>query len=441
LTPWSGTAPVTPSDSFAIEGGPGGGPCAAYPNSPAFVANTLSPIAAKYTPLVVNLRREDGSQQFSAVTLSPPPGLLGKLAGIPYCSEAAIAAAAAKTGKGEQLSPSCPSASRLGTVVAGAGAGPTPYFASGSAYLAGPYKGAPLSMVIVTPAVAGPFDLGAVVVRTALQVDLETTRITAVSDPLPQILQGIPLDIRTIQVRLDRPDFTLNPTSCDPMSFDGQLKSVLGQIAPLQSRFQAAECSNLGFDPKLSIALSGKTKRTGNPALTATLTYPQGAYANIASASVALPHSEFLDQAHIKTICTRVQFAADACPKGAIYGKAKATSPLLDAPLEGPVYLRSSSNPLPDLVVDLRGQIHAALVGRIDSINGGIRTTFTSVPDAPVSKFILQMRGGDKGLLENSRNLCKGTNRATAIFTGQNGKVKAMRPALKASCGRGKKNG
>jgi hypothetical protein len=190
----------------------------------------------------------------------------------------------------------------------------------------------------------------------------------------------------------------------------------------------------LGFKPNLQIKLKGKTKRSGHPALTATLTYPRGAYANIKSASVALPHSEFLEQGHIRTICTRVQFAADACPKGAIYGKATATTPLLDQPLTGPVYLRSSSNPLPDLVVDLRGQIHVALVGRIDSVNGGIRTSFDSVPDAPVSKFTLQMQGGRKGLLVNSRDICKHPNRAVAQFTAQNGKELIAKPLLQAKC-------
>lgn len=446
LTPWSGTAPVPSPDGFSIEAAPNGGSCpASLPSSPGFEAGTASPIASRYAPLIVNLRREDGSQEFSEITVTPPPGLLGKLAGIPYCSESAIAAAKARSNPGEGVlerdNPSCPDASRVGTVVAGAGAGPSPFYTTGSVYLAGPYNGAPLSMVVVAPAVAGPFDLGAVVVRTALRVNPETTRITAVSDRLPRILQGIPLDIRSISVRLDRPEFTLNPTSCDPMSFDGQLLSTLGQSSALQSRFQVAECSSLGFNPKLSLRLKGKTRRSGYPALTATLTYPPGAYANTASASVGLPHSEFLAQSHIRTICTRVQFAADACPKGAIYGRASATSPLLDQPLKGLVYLRSSSNPLPDLVVDLRGQVQVVLVGRVDSHNGGIRTTFAATPDAPVSSFTLEMDGGNKGLLENSTNICRGKHRASAVFTAQNGKVKAWNPLLKPKCGKKGKRG
>ncbi len=166
----------------------------------------------------------------------------------------------------------------------------------------------------------------------------------------------------------------------------------------------------------------------------------QGGGANIARASVALPHSEFLAQDHISTVCTRVQFAArEGCPAGSIYGRATAISPLLDRPLSGPVYLRSSSHPLPDLVAALDGQIHVDLVGRIDSKNGGIRTTFDAVPDAPVSKFVLSMQGGKKGLLENSTDICRFANRATAKFDGQNGKIHDTDPPLRASCGAAKK--
>jgi hypothetical protein len=444
MTPWSAPAsgpPATPSDTYAINKAPAGGSCAsALPNTPSFDAGSVSLIAGSYTPFVFNLKRNDGTQQFSKVSLTPPPGLLGKLAGTPYCPEAALSAAASKSGNQEKANPSCPQASQVGVADVGAGAGPAPYYTQGKAYLAGPYKGAPLSMAIVTPATAGPYDLGTVVVRTALNIDPETTRITAVSDPIPQILQGIPLDVRSIQLKLDKPDFTLNPTSCNPFAVTGQLVSTLGQAAALQNPFQVAECARLGFRPRLALRLKGATKRGGHPALRATVTYPKGFYANIAKASVALPHSEFLDQAHIGTVCTRVQFAANACPAASVYGKATATTPLLDQPLSGPVYLRSSSNALPDLVADLSGQIHVVLDGRIDSVNGGIRSTFEAVPDAPVSKFVLEMKGGRKGLLVNSRNLCKSLNKATVLFDGQNGKTADSNPELKNDCKKARKH-
>jgi hypothetical protein len=447
LTPWSapdsGPDP-TPSDSYQISSGPNGAACASseatQPNNPAFDAGTQAPIAAKYSPFVVNLRREDGSQQFKEVTVSPPLGLVAKLAGTTYCPEAALAAAASKSGNAEKASPSCPASSRIGTVNVGAGAGPAPFYVGGTAYLAGPYKGAPLSLAIITPAVAGPFDLGTVVVRAALQIDPETVQITAKADPIPHILEGIPLDIRSVAVKMDKPEFTRNPTSCDAMAVDGRLISTLGQSAALSDRFQIGDCSSLGFEPKLETRLFGKTNRGAHPSFRATLTMPAGD-TNIARASVKLPRSEILDQGHIRTICTRVQFAVDACPAGAVYGYAVAQSPLLDQPLQGPVYLRSSSHKLPDLVADLRGQIHVAVVGRIDSVGGGIRNTFEAVPDAPVSKFTLTMKGGAKGLLQNSTNICKGTHEAIALFDAHNGAVHDSRPPLKdGKCAKAKRS-
>ncbi len=444
LTPWSAPdsgPPATPSDPWAITQAPGGAACPtsqdARPNTPDLDAGAVSPIAAAHTPTVVNLRRADGSQEFSAVNITLPPGMTGKLAGVATCLDSALASAAAKTGREESSSPSCPAASRIGTVDVAAGAGPAPYHAQGIAYLSGPYKGAPISMAIITPATAGPFDLGTVAVRVALQVNSESAQITAISDPLPSILQGIPLDIRSAQVKLDRPDFTLNGTSCDPLAFSGSLLSTLGQGAPLTERFQLGECGRLAFKPKLGIRLTGGTRRGAHPALKATLTMPPGG-ANIAKASVALPHSEFLDQAHIGTVCTRVQFAADQCPAASVYGHATATSPLVDYAVQGPVYLRSSSHELPDLVMALKGPpsqpVQVDAVARTDSVNGGIRSTFEAVPDLPLTQVVLEMAGGRKGLLQNSTNICKGKHVVTAEFEAQNGKAADLKPALKAQC-------
>ena len=370
--------------------------------------------------------------------------MIAKLAGVPYCPEAAIAQATSRSnprqGALEAASPSCPAASQIGTTTAGAGAGPTPFYTSGKVYLAGPYKGAPLSFVAVVPALAGPFDLGTIVNRIAVHIDPETAQVQAKSDPLPRILFGIALDVRDIRVDINRPNFTLAGTNCNQKSVTAKVTGVSGASSSASDRFQLGGCGALRFKPTVSLKLSGGTKRSAHPSLRAVVSYPPGSnYANTASASVGLPHSEFLDQAHIKTICTRVQFAADSCPKGSIYGKARAFTPLLDKPLEGPVYLRSSSNPLPDLVLSLHGQIDVAAVGRLDSHNGGIRTSFEAVPDAPITKVIVEMQGGKKGLLVNSRNICKHTNRATARLKAQNGKSYEARPVLKDGCKKGKK--
>jgi hypothetical protein len=445
LKPWSAPESgfdATPSDSFAVATAPGGGPCAAseaaLPHRPSFAAGTLAPVAGAYSPLVTDIDRSDGTQTLSGLSVTLPEGLLAKLAGTSYCPDAAIAAAGAKSGSSELASPSCPASSLLGTVDVGAGAGSAPVHVDGKVYLAGPYKGAPLSLAVLTPAVAGPFDLGTVAVRAALRVSPVTTQATVVSDPFPTILEGIPLDVRSIHVHVDRRQFSLNPTDCEPKSIGANATSIFGQGAELSDRFQVGGCRGLEFAPRLSIRLLGATKRVGFPSLRAELRAAPG-QANIARTAVTLPHSAFLEQGHIRTICTRVQFAAEQCPAASIYGRATAFSPLLDQPLRGPVYLRSSDNPLPDLVADLKGQVDIELVGRIDSVNRGIRTTFDAVPDAPVSRFILQMRGGKRGLLVNSTDLCHTKGRATVRMDGQNGRAHDFRPLVRNQCGKGKR--
>jgi hypothetical protein len=447
IVPWStpGTPDATPSSSFTIGQGADGSPCANTPGQrpfhPTLDAGTQSTSAGKASPFILRVARKAGEQEFSSLDLTAPKGFTASLKGVSYCGEAAIAAAAGKTGAAEQANPSCPASSRIGTLTAAAGTGSNPFYSTGSAYLAGPYKGAPLSAVLITPVVAGPFDLGTIVVRAALDIDPETTQVTIHSDPIPQIFDGVPLRIQSIVVRIDRPGFSLNPTNCQPKAVSATIGGASGAVATPSNAFQVDGCKALGFAPKLALKLKGSTKHRGHPALSATVTYPKGAYANIASAAVSLPKAEFLDNAHIGTVCTRVQFAAHNCPAASIYGFAKATTPLLDNPVQGPVYLRSSSNKLPDLVADLNGQIEVALDGRIDTNKaGGIRNTFEAVPDVPVTQFTLELEGGKKGLLENSENLCKRPQRATADFTGQNGKVFRSKPLVANGCKKTKKH-
>jgi hypothetical protein len=438
LTPWSGTPPVRSASSFAVSTGPAGGPCPPGAFAPRLSAGTADPLAGRYSPFALRLTREDGEQELRGLGLTLPKGLLAKLAGVPYCPDSVLATipSAEGTGAAQRASPSCPAASQIGTVTAGAGAGPNPFYVdSGRLYLAGPYKGAPLSVAAVVPALAGPFDLGNVVVRAALEVDPSTAQVTVLSDPIPTLLDGIPLDLRDLRVALSRPEFTLNPTSCAPMAFAGSATSAQGTTAPLSERFQVGSCADLPFKPRLSMRLLGATHRGAHPRLRAVLV-GRGGDANIARASVALPHSEFLDQAHIGTVCTRVQFAAEKCPVRSIYGFARAFSPLLDQPLAGPVYLRSSNHTLPDLVAHLQGQVTIDLAGRIDSFHGGVRTTFEALPDAPVHRFVLEMNGGRRGLLVNSTDLCHRSHRATVDLDGQNGKASDSSPALRIGCGK-----
>jgi hypothetical protein len=451
FSPWARPDEVvTRTAELQITRGVGGGPCppgGVPPFEPGFQAGSLNNSAATFSPFLMRLTRADGEQDMTRFSATLPPGVLGKLAGVDKCPEAQIALARSKGGRAELRSPSCPANSRIGGTLGGAGVGSSLTYVPGSIYLAGPHRGAPLSVVAITPAVAGPFDAGTVVVRVALTVNPVTADVEVDgerSDPIPHILKGIPLKVRDLRVDVDRPGFTTTPTSCEESDTRATLfGAFLDLFSPaddvpvaLRSRYQAANCSRLAFGPRIGLRLRGGTRRGANPSLVAVLR-PRAGEANIERTVVRLPQSAFLDQAHIRTICTRVQFAADRCPKGAIYGRVAAFSPLLDEPLRGPAYLRSSSNQLPDLVFDLRGVVDIETSARIDSIRGGIRATFNRIPDAPLSRVVVRMQGGKKGLIVNSRNLCRGKSRANVRLDAHNGKRRVLRPVLRAQCKRG----
>jgi hypothetical protein len=457
LTPWSApeSGPPTPaSSSFEVTSGPNGSACANGPSDRPFdlglSAGSSSTQAGAFSPFSLRLTRPDGNQEIESLEIHTPAGFIASLKGVPECTDAEIAAAKTSTGKAEQANPACPTASQVGTTLAGAGVGPTPFYAPGKLYLAGPYKGAPLSVVAITPAVAGPFDLGNVVIRSALRIDPETARITAQSDSIPRLLKGIPTAIRDVRINLDRRDWALNPTSCEASAVKVTARGASGAVADLSSRFQVGGCENLAFKPKFSAKLKGGTDRGDLPAFSTTITYPQGqGYANTRFVQVTLPRSEFLEQSHIRTVCTRVQFAegggnGEHCPPGSIYGHVEATTPLLDQPLSGNAYLRSSDHTLPDIVLALKGPpslpIAVNAAGRVDSIHGSIRTTFEAIPDAPISKVVLSMQGGKKGLLTNSKNLCtaKRKPRMTVRMIAQNNAGADRFPVLQNGCGKKK---
>lgn len=426
LDPWSGGSAVEGTIPMTIdEACEGGG------FSPRLTAGTENPVAGSYSPLVFRLTQGDREENILSLNAELPTGLLANLRGVTVCPEDLVAAGG------------CTEASRVGMIKAAVGGGPTPLWipqpgkSPTAVYLAGPYKGAPLSLLTAVPAEAGPFDLGTVLTRAALYVDPSNAQVTVKSDPLPQILEGVPIEYRTISIQMDRPAFTLNPTNCDVKQIRSSVASVSGATASLAERFQVGACDQLSFKPKLKLSLKGGTKRTANPALFATLRMPNGG-ANIAWTRVALPPSVQIDNAHINNPCTRVQFDANSCPKKSILGTAKATTPLLDQPLEGPIYFRSNGGEreLPDLVADLHGQIDVTLVGFIDAKRGRIRSTFATVPDAPVSRFQIRLFGRSRGLLENNRNLCSGRNRAIAQFSGQNGRTSDTHLPVSVPCGR-----
>ncbi len=456
LTPFSSGSPVQRTASFQITHGATGGACPGGglpPFKPGLLAGSINAGAGKFSPFYVDLTRSDEEQEITHFSIKLPPGVAAKLAGVPFCSEAAIAQAKSRervagAGGQELANPSCPGASQIGRTEVGVGVGTVLTYVGGKVYLAGPYNGSALSVVAVVPAVVGPFDLGTVVVREALKVDPETGEVfvdATGSDPLPHIVAGIPVHARDIGVHVDRSEFAINPSGCKLTS---TASTVLGsgldfaseaddRPITVTSPFQAVNCARLPFKPKLSLKLKGSTKRGGNPALHAVLRMHGIGEAGIQRAQVTLPHSEFIDNAHFKTICTRVQFKAgnvpgEKCPPGSIYGKAKAYTPILSEPLSGPVYLRSSEHELPDVVASLHsGEIDVVLDGRVDSVKGKLRTTFETIPDAPVSAAVFDFSGAKKGLFENSTNLCAAKHRAIAAFTGHNGKTHNFNPVVK----------
>jgi hypothetical protein len=443
FVPWASELSVqTSTQFFVIDSGPGGGPCpgSLRPFQPSLEAGVADNTAATHSPFTLRISRPDGDQNLSGLTVKTPPGFSASLKGIPYCPEAAIDRLAASTYSGilEQRSPACPAASQVGTTITGAGAGTRPLYLDGKAYLAGPYKGAPLSLLLVVPAVSGPYDLGAVAVRAAVYVDPITAQVTTVSDPLPQILEGVLLRLRTIQVSLDRPGFALNPTNCDPFSVDAAILGDEGASSSPGVHFQVANCADLPYSPKLALKLSGGVRRRGHPAIHAVLLTKPGE-ANSRRVSITLPKGELLDNAHIGTVCTRLDFAKDACPGSAAVGRVEATSPLLERPLRGSVYLRSSSHDLPDLVLDLEGQFEVEAAARVDSVNGRFRATFETIPDVPVSRVVVDLAGGSKGLLQNTESLCGAEKKATVRMRGQNRKTLSRGVRVQAACGSGKR--
>jgi hypothetical protein len=440
FVPWA--SPQIPNQTstqfFRIDSGPEGSPCPpeTRPFEPTFEAGVKDNTGGIHSPLAVNLTRHDGDQLLSALRVVTPPGFTAAVKGVAQCPEDAIhrlAVASGYSGLAEMAYSACPANSLVGSVVAGAGAGTRPLHVSGKVFLAGPYKGAPFSFEVAVPAVSGPYDLGVVTTRVALYVDPLTARVSAVSDPLPQLIEGIPLRVRSIRLDLDRPGFTLNPTNCDPFSVDAHLAGDQGAIADRSTLFQVANCADLPFGPKLSLRFAGGLERRGHPAIHAVLRARPGE-ANTRAVSVTLPPGELLDNAHIRVICTRVNFAADNCPAGSKIGRAQVTSPILDRPLTGSVYLRSSKNELPDLALDLEGQVEIEAVGRVESVNRRFRTTFEAIPDVPISEIRLDLAGGRKGLLQNTESLCLEAKRASVRMSAQNGVVRTFRLPVQRDC-------
>jgi hypothetical protein len=415
LTSWSGTT-VSSDSSFALSADGNGAPCPPSGFAPGFLAGTQNPIGGATSPFSLRLTRSDQDQELSSLAVDMPTGLLGKIANAVLCPDGAANAG------------TCEDVSKIGSVTVGAGAGPSPfYITSGRAYITGPYKGAPYGLSIVVPAVAGPFDLGNVVVRAAVQVDRHTAQLHVVSDPLPTILQGIPLDVRDVRVAVDKPDFIVNPTSCVAKHVAATVGSTLGAIAHVSTRFQVTDCGDLPLAPRMRLTVGGAGHtRTGvSTPLTATLTQTPG-QTNLRSVSVSLPTALNALLPVVNQACTLAAFNAEHCGDRAKVGSAVAITPLLRDPLRGSAYfVKNPARPIPDLMVALRGPVSLDLTGKV-TIPGGkhLATRFDTIPDAPITRFTLRLVSGRNGPLGVQTNLCSARARgATAAlgFRGQNG--------------------
>jgi hypothetical protein len=369
-----------------------------------------------------------------------PPGFTGDLRGISYCPEAAIAAATRNRGLAERAIPSCPAASEVGSTNVAAGPGEHPFHAVGKMYLAGPFKGEQLSIVALTPAIAGPYDYGVVVVRVALHVDPQTAQVFAASDTVPSIIGGIPIRMRSIQVNIDKPNFTINPTNCSPFAVHSQGIGDQGTITDFSSYFQVVNCSRLAFRPSMTVRQVGRkgTKRSQNPRLQFDLDTRPGD-ANIKSLSVTLPQAFQIDQENLGNICSERELTEKDCAGRTPIGFSSTKTPLLDQPLQGPAYAVSGSGGLPRLAFILNGQVDLMPRAETVTVNGQLRTTVAVVPDAPIGHFRLTVFGGKTGYLSNTRNICGKVPVVKVAYAGQNGKRHSQKIKVKARCGKKQK--
>ncbi len=434
LKPYSGTPSVSPSSNFEIAG-QGCPPTF----EPGFGARSANPTSGAFAPLQADIARADRNEFLSGVRVDTPPGLGAMISRVEKCADAAATAG------------TCPAGSRIGTVRTRSGSGSEPFALSGPVYFTEGYKGAPFGMVAVIRAIAGPYDLGTVIVRQQVHVDPNDAHVTVISDPLPQILEGVPIRLRDVEVAIDRDGFVYNPTSCGDRQVGATLHSIQGTARTRAAGVRFDGCEALSFAPKLAMKLTGakQTKFSKHPSLTTTVT--QGArQANIGTARVVLPLSLALDPNNAQAICGYEAALRADCPAKSQIGTASAVSPALDRPLKGPVYFvqgirfdpttGNRIRTLPTLLVKLNGELRVNLRGVTSVENKRLVSTFERVPDAPVSRFDLKLKGGKGGILAVAarKGLCGRRQReiSQATFTGQNAKQAAFPVTMPKPCKR-----
>jgi hypothetical protein len=424
LTPWSAPEsgpPATPFSAFAVGG------CTGEPLHPGFLAQSELALAGAYTPFTLTFSRRDGEQDLGAIAVTLPPGLLGRIAGVPLCGEPQAQAG------------TCPAASQIGTATIAAGAGSHPFWLSGSVYLTGPYAGRPFGLSVVVPERAGPFDLGEQVVRSAIAIDPRTAQLTVASDPLPQIKDGVPFRLKTVNVTVDRPQFIFNPTDCAALRVNAAIRGEhpLGSGEPpksatVSSAFAAAGCKGLPFEPSFTASTRARTSRLGGASLTVKIKQKPGE-ANIAAVDLQLPRVLPSRLSTLRKACAEAQFASNpaGCPAESVIGTARAVTPVLQAPLTGPAYLVSHGGAaFPDVEYVLQahergGDVEIVLDGQTQIKNGITSSHFDTVPDAPIDSFETTLPEGPHSVFTTLKpgvtKLCASKLAMPTTLVGQNG--------------------
>lgn len=441
--PWSGLPAVDSTATSPIDAGLGGGPCPLAGHrafAPTVKGGSTDARAGRPSPFSMAIARPFGNQQIKSFDVALPAGLAASLGDIPLCPDAAIAAAESdgRAGEEELGSPSCPATSRVGALRMALGAGERPLsLDTGQVYLAGQYNGAPFSLVAIAPELAGSLDFGTLVLRMPLELDKRDGRVR-IRATVPGTERGLRLDVRTISLTIDRPGFMLNPTSCKKMALEASFVGDEGGRATASAPFQLRSCGALPFKPSLRVTATGgrpSTHHGANPGLVATISMP-GRDANLRRAMLVMPAAQQLDPAHLTHVCTRRQLASrQGCPQSTAYGRASLRTPILDAPLRGPVFLRASKHRFPDVLAKLSGPVELELTGRMTFAHGRVQMLFDQIPDVPLSRFTLRMAGGKRGVLVNNRDLCGPRPFARAALSAHSGRSKTLSAPLAVSCG------
>jgi hypothetical protein len=379
---WSGTVsqPVS-QPGFAIGTGPGGGPCLPDPQpfAPGFQVGSTNLQAGGFTGFELSLDNPDGDQALTGLTVQLPKGVAALLSTVEPCGEPQAAQG------------TCGAASRVGSSVASSGYGPEPVNLEGQVYLTGPYDGAPFGIEVVTPAVAGPFNLGDVIVRSRILVNRETAQVTIVSDPFPTFVKGVPVDLKQIKVSVDRPDFEFNPTSCDPTTINATLTGAQGAATSPSSPFQVSGCGNLPFKPVFTASTSGNATKANGASFVVKVTSKGLGEADIEKVDLQLPKALPARLTTLQKACTEGTFNVNpaSCPEGSVIGTAVIHTPVLKNPLTGPAYLVSHGGAaFPDVEFVLQGEnITLVLDGKTAIKNQITYSKFEAAPDAPFTTF------------------------------------------------------